>query len=149
MYRATIVFSLGILAAVFSAGTALASGAVYAMTNTLGNNQVLVYSRSSSGTLSSTPVQTIATQGGGSGLQLSSVDNLGSAGAVQLDPSNQFLFVVNTESVNTNNGQGNYNSDCNQGTITSFRVGPNGMLTLVDRVFSGGLYPNSLTVKAT
>jgi 6-phosphogluconolactonase (cycloisomerase 2 family) len=149
MYRATIVFSAGVLAAAFSAGTAWASGAVYAMTNTLGNNQVLVYSRSSSGTLSTTPVQTIATQGGGSGLQLSSVDNLGSAGSVQLDPSNQFLFVVNTESANTNNGMGNYNSDCNQGTITSFRVGPTGMLTLVDRVFSGGLFPNSLTVRQT
>jgi 6-phosphogluconolactonase len=149
MHRATIIFSAGVLSVAFSAGTAWASGAVYAMTNALANNQVLVYTRSSTGTLSSTPVQTIGTEGGGSGLQLSSVDNLGSAGGVQLDPSNQFLFVVNTESANINNGMTTYNSDCNQGTITSFRVGPTGMLTLIDRVFSGGLFPNSLTVRQT
>lgn len=149
MYRTTIVFCAGVLAASVSAGTAWASGAVYAMTNSLGSNQVMVYTRASNGTLSPSPTQIIATQGGGSGLQLSSVDNLGSAGAVQLDPSNQFLFVVNTESASSNNGQGAYNSDCNQGTITSFRVGPGGTLTLIDRVFSGGLYPNSLTVRQT
>ncbi len=149
MYRVTIIFCAGVLAATFSTGTLRASGAVYAMTNALGNNQVLVYSRSSSGTLSTTPVQTISTQGGGSGFQLTSVDAMGSAGSVQLDPSNEFLFVVNTESANANNGMGNYNSDCNQGTITSFRVGPTGMLTFIDRIFSGGLFPNSLAVRQT
>src|SRR5262249_39127389 len=57
------------------------------------------------------------------------------------------LFVVNTESALENNGAGAYNTDCQQGTITSFRVGDDGTLTFADRVFSGGLFPNSLTVR--
>src|ERR1035438_9271491 len=128
MYRTAMIFSAGVLAAALSAGAAWANGAVYAMTNELGNNQVLVYARSSYGTLSLTPIQQISTQGGGSGLQLSAVDNLGSAGSVQLDPSNKFLFVVNTESLAANNGQGNYNSDCSPGSITIFSVGSGGIL---------------------
>ena len=119
------------------------------MTNALGNNQVLVYARSSYGTLSLTPIQQISTQGGGSGLQLSAVDNLGSAGSMQLDPSNKFLFVVNTESLAINNGQGNYNSDCSPGSITIFSVGSDGTLTYVNKVPSGGLFPNSLAVRQT
>jgi 6-phosphogluconolactonase len=146
MYRISILFLGGVIAA-FSAGTLWADGAVYGMTNALGNNQVLVFHRASNGTLSSTPVQTISTGGGGSGLQLASIDSLGSAGSVQLDAEHHFLFVVNTESANANNGMGTYNQDCNQGTITSFRVEGNGKLTFVDRVFSGGLFPNSLTLR--
>lgn len=131
-----------------SAGIARADGAVYAMTNALGNNQVLVYHRAADGSLSSTPIQTIATSGGGSGLQLAGVDSLGSAGSVQLDKGHHLLFVVNTESASANNGAGTYNSDCQQGTITSFVVASDGTLTFAGRVSSGGLFPNSLTVKA-
>ena len=131
------------------AGTAWADGAVYAMTNALGNNQILVYHRASNGSLSSTPIQTIATGGGGSGLQLSGVDSLGSEGGVQLDQAHQLLFAVNTETVSANNGAGTYNQDCALGTITSFRVAADGTLTFADRVFSGGLFPDSLTVKST
>jgi len=149
MYRTAMVVCTGFMMAALSAGTAWADGAVYAMTNALGNNQVLVYSRSSFGTLSSTPIQTISTQGGGSGLQLSAVDNLGSAGSVQLDPSDKFLYVVNTETAAANNGAGSYNSDCNLGSITTFSVGAGGMLTFVGKVSSGGLYPDSLAVRQT
>jgi 6-phosphogluconolactonase len=124
---------------------AWADGAVYAMTNAFGNNQVLAYHRDSAGNLSL--MQTIATGGGGSGLQLAGVDSLGSAGSIQLDPDHRLLFVVNTESANENNGSGTYNSDCKQGTITSFRVAEDGSLTVADRIFSGGLFPNSLSVK--
>jgi len=131
------------------AAGAWADGAVYAMTNALGNNEILVYYRARTGNLDSTPVQVIATGGGGSGLQLSAVDSLQSAGGLQLDPDHHFLFAVNTESVNQNNGSGSYNMDCSQGTITSFRVASDGTLTFADRVFSGGLFPNSLTVKKT
>ena len=127
------------------AAGAWADGAVYAMTNALDNNQVLVYHRAASGSLSL--AQTVATGGGGSGLQLAGVDALGSAGSIQLDPDHRLLFVVNTESAAENNGQGAYNTDCQQGTITSFRVASDGMLTFADRVFSGGLFPNSLTVR--
>src|SRR5215469_12972795 len=77
------------------AAGAWADGAVYAMTNALDNNQVLVYHRAASGSLSL--AQTVATGGGGSGLQLAGVDALGSAGSVQLDPDHRLLFVVNTE----------------------------------------------------
>ena len=129
------------------AGVAWADGAVYAMTNALGNNQVLVYHRASDGSLSSTPIQTIATGGGGSGLQLSAVDSLGSEGGLQLDQVHQLLFAVNTESASANNGAGPYNQDCQEGSITSFRVAWDGTLTFADRVPSGGLFPNSLTVR--
>lgn len=126
------------------AAAAFADGAVYAMTNALGNNQVLVFHRAADGTL--TLVQTIATGGGGSGLQLAGVDSLGSSGSIQLDADHHVLFVVNAESAAENNGSGAYNTDCQQGTITSFVVAPDGTLTFADRVFSRGLFPNSLTV---
>src|ERR1700746_1170160 len=72
---------------------------------------------------------------------------LDSSGSLRLDRDHRFLFVVNTESAAENNGAGAYNTDCQQGTITSFRVGDDGKLTFADRVFSGGLFPNSLTVR--
>jgi 6-phosphogluconolactonase len=131
-----------------AAVVAWADGAVYSMTNALGNNQVLVYHRGADGNLTATPVQTIATGGGGSGLQLAGVDAMGSAGSIQLSPDHHLLFVVNTESAAENNGAGAYNTDCRQGTITSFLVGSDGTLTFADRVFSRGLFPNSLTVAA-
>lgn len=144
--RKTIQFMLSILLSLLPAGVAWADGAVYAMTNALGNNQVLVYHRAANGNL--TLVQTIATGGGGSGLQLAGVDSLGSAGSVQLDKGHHLLFVVNTESASANNGAGTYNSDCQQGTITAFVVASDGTLTFAGRVSSGGMFPNSLTVAA-
>lgn len=135
------------LACLLPAAAAWADGAVYAMTNALGNNQVLAYHRAADGSLGGNPIQTIATGGGGSGLQEAGVDSLGSAGSIQLDPDHDLLFVVNTESAAENDGTGAYNTDCQQGTITSFRVAADGTLTFADRVFSGGLFPNSLTVK--
>ena len=144
--RKTIQFMLSILLCLLPAGMAWADGAVYAMTNALGNNQILVYHRAVNGNL--TLVQTVATGGGGSGLQLAGVDSLGSAGSVQLDKGHHLLFVVNTESASVNNGAGPYNSDCQQGTITSFVVASDGTLTFAGRVSSGGMFPNSLTVTA-
>jgi len=128
-----------------AATAARADGAVYAMTNALGHNQVLVYHRAPDGSLSL--AQTIATGGGGSGLQLATVDSLGSAGSIQLDPDHHLLFVVNTESAAENDNSGPYKTDCKQGTITSFQVAADGSLTFADNVSSGGLFPNSLTVK--
>ncbi len=128
------------------AGIAWADGAVYAMTNALGNNQIVSYHRAANGNL--TQMQTIATTGGGSGLQLGGVDSLGSAGGLQLDPSHRLLFAVNTETSKANDGSGAYNSDCQQGSISSFLVSPNGMLTFVSKVPSGGLFPDSLTVRS-
>jgi len=141
-----VAISFLVVACTFAfAPSALADGTVYAMTNALGNNQILVYHRAADGTL--TLVQTIATGGGGSGLQLSAPDSLGSAGSVQLDDEHHLLFAVNVNSTSANNGSGTYNSDCEQGSITSFRVASDGTLTVVAQVSSGGLFPNSLTVK--
>jgi 6-phosphogluconolactonase len=145
MFRTLIKSSALTATCCLAAGAAWANGAVYAMTNALDNNEVLVYQRAADGSLSL--AQKIATGGGGSGLQLAGIDSLGSAGSIQLDPDHRLLFVVNTESAAENNGMGAYNSDCKQGTITSFRVGDDGTLTFADRVFSGGLFPNSLTVR--
>lgn len=140
-----LTVSLFAFLALLIASAAWADGAVYAPTNALDNNEVLVYHRAADGFLNL--IQTVATGGGGSGLQLAGVDSLGSAGSVQLDPNHHLLFVVNTESAAENNGAGAYNTDCAQGTITSFRVAADGTLTFADRVFSGGLFPNSLTVR--
>lgn len=73
------------------AAAAWADGAVYAMTNALGNNEILVYHRTAGGNLSpTTPIQTAATGGGGSGLQLSAVNSLASQGSLQLDRGASF-----------------------------------------------------------
>lgn len=124
---------------------AFADGAVYAMSNALGANQVLVYHRAADGTL--TLVQTIATGGGGSGTQLDPTDSLGSQGSVTLDKEHHHLFVVNTESAATHMVGGDNPGDCNQGTISSFNVGADGTLTLAGRVSSDGLYPDSIAVR--
>ncbi len=116
------------------------TGAVYAMTNAVGNNQILAFRRASDGTLSL--MQTIKTKGGGSGAQLSPPDSLGSQSSLTLDAQHHLLFAVNTETLAENT------QDCQGGTVTSFRVASNGRLTFADRVMSGGLFPNSLTVKA-
>lgn len=59
-----------------------------------------------------------------------------------LDPQHQLLFAVNTETLAENQ------QDCQVGTITSFLVRPDGKLTFADKVSSGGLFPNSLAVRA-
>jgi len=139
---------IGVLTCVFvslvAAGTAWADGAVYAMTNALGNNQINVYHRAGNGTL--TLMQTIATGGGGSGLQLDGTDSLGSQGSLVLDKKHHRLLAVNTESLAEHTVGGSMVGDCQQGTISSFRVAPDGSLLLVDRVLSGGLFPDSLAV---
>lgn len=127
-----------------TAGTARADGAVYAMTNALHNNEILVYHRANDGTL--TLMQTIATGGKGSGIQLAPTDPLGSQGALVLDKSHRRLFAVNTHSLAEDLRDGIDIGDCQEGTISSFRVADDGRLTLVDRMPSGGLFPASLTV---
>ena len=140
-----IAVLLCVLFSSWSTGIARADGAVYTMTNALGNNEINVYHRDINGNLNL--VQTIATGGGGSGLQLAGVDSLGSAGSLQLDGVHHLLFAANAESAAENNGAGAYNTDCQQGTITSFQVASDVTLTFADRIFSRGLFPNSLTVQ--
>jgi 6-phosphogluconolactonase len=154
MKSSSISFAGALVAALALCGSLPASaapsetaGAVYAMTNALGTNQVLVYARASTGSL--TLVQTIDTGGGGSGTQLDPTDSLGSQGSLVLDQFHEHLFAVNTESLQTDavgaNGGAGFH-DTQTGTITSFLVGPDGHLKRAGRVSSNGLFPASLTV---
>ncbi len=83
----------GLLVAFF-APAAWADGAVYAMTNALKNNEVIVYHRAHDVTL--TFMQRIATGGGGSGIQLDPTDSLGSQGALVFDRLHSRLFACQT-----------------------------------------------------
>ena len=95
--------------------------AVYTITNAASGNEVLVYERSSDGSLSFQG--SYATNGTGTGA------GLGSQGTVALSQDHQWLFVVNAGS--------------NQ--VSSFAVQAHG-LALADIVNSGGVQPVSLTV---
>ncbi|MEO6873099.1 MAG: beta-propeller fold lactonase family protein [Chthoniobacterales bacterium] len=117
-------------------------GAVYAMTNALTTNQIQVFRRRIDGTLIAS--QTINTGGGGSGFQRQGIDSLTSQGGLILDRSHRHLFAVNTETLQAD-PTGDLH-DCQMGTISSFLVGTDGSLTLVGKVSSGGLFPDSLAV---
>lgn len=138
MTGASKQFQIALFVALMAPMGLFADGAVYAMTNQQGTNQVTVWTRASNGQL--TFFQTVNTEGGGSGVQIDPTDSLGSQGGLALDRSHHFLFAVNTET-------GTGPSDCNMGTITAFVIGRNGALTFASRVSSGGLYPDSLTVE--
>jgi len=97
-----------------------ATGAVYTLTNAIGGNEVLAFTRAADGSLSSQGSYPTGGLGSGAGL--------GSQSAVILTKNNQWLFAVNSGS--------------NQ--ISAFAVNPNG-LELVDVVDSGGIRPVSLT----
>ncbi len=116
-----------------------ATGAVYAMTNQAGKNEIVVYKRGEDGKL--TLSTTVPTGGGGSGEQLDPADPLGSQGALLLHRRMRLVFAVNTESSSAHSEH-----DCKQGTISIFRLSADGHLTLIGApVPSGGLFPNSLT----
>src|SRR5690349_9426516 len=119
----TAVFLLSLVAGITSpasAASASAFGAVYTSTNASSGNQILVYDRSSDGSLAYQG--SYATGGLGSGA------SLGSQSAVTLSHDNHWLFAVNAGS----------------NEISSFAVTESG-LQLVDVVNSGGTLPTSLT----
>ena len=138
--------SLGLLTCMALAPTTLlADGAVYAMTNALSENQIKVYQRAGDGTL--TLAQTIGTAGGGSSIQLDATDSLGSQGALVLDQQHKHLFAVNTEtSFRLSPTDDIKKGDCNVGSVTSFAVQADGTLLFVEKVASGGFFPNSVAV---
>ncbi len=116
-------------------------GAVYAMTNAVGNNAIVVYRRAADGTLTLAGAP-VPTGGGGSGVQLDPTDSLGSQGGLMLDRKQKLLFAVNTETAAANTAH-----DCHQGSLSVFRIRSDGTLVAAsDPVPSGGLYPSSLTV---
>ena len=116
------------------------------MTNSLnsaGGNQILVFRRAADGTL--TLGQSVPTEGGGAACNCPTwmcwdrkVQFLG-----YWTCQHHTLFAVNTESLAANS------QDCQQGTITSFLVANDGTLTIADRIASGGMFPDSLTVATT
>ena len=112
------------LAAGFARPAAAASeaafGAVYTLTNAASGNEVLVYNRSSDGSIAFQGA--FATGGSGSGA------GLGSQTALILSENNHWLFAVNAGS----------------DQVSAFAVNADG-LELVDVVDSGGTLPVSLT----
>ena len=99
-------------------------GHVYMQTNSI-NNEVVHFGRASNGSL--TEINRIATKGAGSGVfkpvsgQDSAPNAFEGAGSVILSEDHRFLFTTN----------GGDNS------VSSFRVGPDGHLTLLDRKPTG------------
>jgi 6-phosphogluconolactonase (cycloisomerase 2 family) len=125
LFLALVALS-GIVSAACSAASAQNQGneevvgAVYTMTNAAGPNSVAVYHRLSDGRLQ--PVGTVPTGGIGTGT------GLGNQGAITLDHSRRWLFIVNAGS----------------NDISVFRVQAD-ELELKGRFPSGGTTPISLT----
>ena len=100
------------------------AGFVYTMSNETGGNSILVYSRKADGTLS---YQSSAASGGtGSGA------GLGAQRSVIIDAARQWLYAVNAGS----------------NSISSFKIGTDGKLTLAHTVSSYGVLPVSVTADA-
>jgi len=96
------------------------AGAVFAMTNIAANNEIVVFNRAVDGTL--TAVGHVATGGNGKG------DDFDTQGGLVLHDNHRFLYACNAGSNN----------------ISVFAV--NGtQLTLIQKVDSGGVVPESLT----
>jgi 6-phosphogluconolactonase len=98
------------------------AGAVFAMTNAVGGNEVIAYRRASDGSLQEGGK--FATGGRGSG---GNNDPLESQGSLSLSQDHSLLFAVNAGS----------------GTIAVFSV-QGSELSLVDKVISGGSEPNAI-----
>ena len=95
--------------------------AVFTSTNSPAANSVVMFDRAGNGTL--TPIGTYFTGGTGTG------GGLGNQGALVLSSTGKWLFVINAGS----------------DEISVFNVRQSG-LVLVNKVWSGGVKPNSLTV---
>jgi 6-phosphogluconolactonase (cycloisomerase 2 family) len=121
--KVTFLAAFAVGFALLFGGTAMAhGGAVYTQTNSPAGNAVHRLDRGYDGSL--TPVATYRTGGTGTGA------GLGSQGAVALSDDGRFVVAVNAGS----------------NDISAFRVSRRGHLTLVDRVPSGGVLPNSVDI---
>lgn len=118
MVTAVAAVSLGVA---LSAKPHQPAGAVYAMSNAVSGNQILVFDRRENGTLA--PAGTIATGGAGTG------GGLGNQSAVVLTDEGRWLLAVNAGS----------------NDVTIFEVGRRG-LRWIDLAPSGGIQPVSLAV---
>ena len=131
MYRnllISLLLAIALTTSTFAqdAGNGISVGAVYAMTNSISGNAIVVYDRSADGTL--TMNGSFSTKGLG-GFAGEPADALGSEGALILSHDKHWLYAANAGSDN----------------ISVFRVTARG-LTLVQRISSGGNFPVSLTL---
>lgn len=121
------MFAIGIacagLAAQGGAHAADGAGAVYSITNSPTNNEVLIYTRDGNGSLHSAGV--VATGGTGTGT------GLGSQNALTMSDDQRWLFVVNAGS----------------NSLSVFYVGAHGSLTPVQVIASGGSMPTSVAYR--
>jgi 6-phosphogluconolactonase (cycloisomerase 2 family) len=97
-------------------------GHVYTLTNAVGRNEIVAFSRGADGVLA--PWRRAATGGAGTGA------GLGNQGAIALSDSGDWLVAVNPGS----------------DSISVFLVSSDG-LSLVDTADSGGMLPTSVTIK--
>ena len=102
-------------------------GVLYAMTNQ-SLNQIVVFARGADGSIHE--VQRVNTGGAGSPSNNPPFpqNHLDADNEIKLAQKGTLLFAVNA----------------GDNTVSSFRVGPQGLLTLVDRKPSGGQHPVSL-----
>jgi len=109
-------------------------GTVFAMTNDANHNAVVRYTRHADGRLEYR--ETTPTGGRGTGAKIipalttEGVDPLVSQHALTLSGDRHVLIATNT----------------GDDTVTSFRVGPHGKLTVASRVSSCGRFPNSIAI---
>ncbi len=96
------------------------AGAVFAMTNIAAGNEIVVYSRATDGTL--TAVDRVSTGGSGKG------DDFDTAGGLVLSNDHRFLYACNAGS-----------NDVSVFTVNGTK------LTLIQKIFSEGVVPESLT----
>ncbi len=118
----TAVFSLGLLTSMFPAlsQTSTPAGAVFALTNRTGNNEVIAFSRATSGSLTQTG--RYSTRGNGIGVDFDS------QGGLRLSADHRFLYA------------------CNPGSddVTVFAVNGSA-LTFLQKIYAGD-QPLSLTM---
>ncbi len=98
---------------------------VYTESNDAGTNHVVIYKKNADGSL--THQSNVASGGAGTG------SLFGSQGALVLDNKHEWLYAVNAGS----------------NSVSSFKVGDNGGLTLAYTIASGGRRPVSVTVNKT
>lgn len=113
----------------------LAGGTVYAMTNDAIYNAVVRYARHGNGRLEYRDTTLTGGRGTGSkiipALAVDGVDPLTSQHSLTLGADHRILISSNT----------------GDDTVTSFRVGSHGELSLAGRVSSGGRFPNSIAIR--
>jgi 6-phosphogluconolactonase (cycloisomerase 2 family) len=127
---ATALAAAAALAAIGGSATAFAAGtdrAIFVQTDNLKGNQIVVYDRAASGTLTQAGVYN--TGGLGGALEGSVVDHLASQGSLTYDSENGLLYAVNAAS----------------NTISVFAV-IGDKLALRQVIGSGGTFPVSIAV---